>query len=178
MIRAGVVEEFACVLDPETGRSPMNIALLYRARLAGPQAFDAPGGCWAEIGATRSALGITGFLLVADGYTYELLEGDFSAVSSAFAGVLASTLFSDVAMLSNAAVEKRVCPQWSHGIVSEDCALPAEISAKVQMLHHFATRFGSSQPVLRDFLARIGQDIMAPASRIPRERGTGYALAS
>jgi Sensors of blue-light using FAD len=158
----------------------MNIALLYRARVAIPAQFAeaVAQGALNETGAGRAALGITGFMLIADGYTYELLEGEFSAVSSAFAGVLANARLSDIEMLSNATIDKRVCHQWSHGVVDEDCELPSEISAKVQMLHHFATRFGSSQPVLRDFLARIGQDIAAPACRLSKAREARFALAS
>lgn len=161
----------------------MNIALLYRARLAVSQVQGEAAAHFAEVGARRAAHGITGFLLVADGYTYELLEGDFSVVSGAFAGVLNNPLFHSVEMLSNATIDRRVCPQWSHGIVNEASMLASEVSAKVQMLHHFATRFGSSQPVLRDFLARIGQDIAAPASRLPKSclpkpREIRYALAS
>jgi hypothetical protein len=161
----------------------MNIALLYRARQAFPQAAPEIAIHLGETGARRAALGITGFLLMADGYTYELLEGDFNGVSAAFALVLANPLLSDVEMLSNATIDRRACHQWSHGVVLEESALPTEISAKVRMLHHFATRFGSSQPVLRDFLARIGQDLAASAGRLPKTRfsktrSQHFALAS
>lgn len=155
----------------------MDIALLYRARLAA-QAEAAFSLQATQTGAARQALGITGFRLIADGYVYELLEGEFAAVSSAFGAVLVDDRLQSIEMLSNAAIDRRVCHQWAHGAVSEDVTLPAEIEAKVQMLHHFAQRFGATPPVLRDFLARIGQDISAPASRLPRKRVAQYALAS
>jgi Sensors of blue-light using FAD len=157
----------------------MEIALLYRSKLAFPIHHGALTRLdMQESGARKSALGITGFLLIADGYLYELLEGDFGAVSGVFASLLASSVLRDVEMLSNATITKRVCHQWSHGVIADEEAVPAELMAKVKMLHHFAARFGGSQPVLRDFLARIGQDVVAPACRLPRPRVLEYALAS
>lgn len=154
----------------------MNIALLYRARVS------SPSSCFfsrrlAELAAERETLGVTGFLLIADGFAYELLEGEFSAVSAAFASVLAADDLGDIEMLSNAAISRRVCAQWAHGILDDAAPIPSDLAAKVQMLHHFANRFGSSQPVLRDFLARIGQDIVAPVGRPPRAPAVEYALA-
>lgn len=155
----------------------MNIALLYRARVASPvSCFFAQRV--AELAAERQALDVTGFLLIADGFAYELLEGDFSSVSKVFASVLAADELGDIEMLSNAAITRRVCSQWAHGVVKDGAAMPTDLSAKVQMLHHFANRFGSSQPVLRDFLARIGQDIVAPVLRSARTSAMEYALAS
>lgn len=159
----------------------MDIALLYRARIAPVSSSSFQPALPAtldEIGARRAALGVTGVLLVADGYVYELLEGDFSTVSGLFGMVLADDRLADIEMLSNATITRHVCNQWSHGVVSEEAALPVELAAKVQMLHHFAQRFGSSQPVLRDFLARIGQDIAAPACRLTRSPMLRYAMAS
>ncbi|MCA0405664.1 MAG: BLUF domain-containing protein [Proteobacteria bacterium] len=154
----------------------MDIALLYRARLASPSSsfFSLRLSDLAE---ERVSLGVTGFLLMADGYAYELLEGEFSAVSGAFASVLAADELGDIEMLSNATITRRACQQWAHGFLDDEAEVPSDLAAKVQMLHHFANRFGSSQPVLRDFLARIGQDITSPACRLPRVSEVQYALA-
>lgn len=154
----------------------MDIALLYRARLASPSSsfFSLR---LSDIAEERADLGVTGFLLMADGYAYELLEGDFTAVSTAFASVLAAEDLGDIEMLSNATITRRVCQQWAHGVLDEVVDVPADLAAKVKMLHHFANRFGSSQPVLRDFLARIGQDITTPLCRAPRMATLQYALA-
>lgn len=154
----------------------MNIALLYRARLASPSSSFFTLRL-SELSDERTSLGVTGFLLIADGYAYELLEGEFTAVSSAFASVLGADDLGDIEMLSNATISRRVCQHWAHGFLDEGADVPSDLAAKVQMLHHFANRFGSSQPVLRDFLARIGQDFVSPVCRPPRAPQMQYALA-
>ncbi len=154
----------------------MDIALLYRARVVAP-----PGASSFDLDALaemRRALEVKGFLLLAHGCAYELLEGEFTAVSRAFSALLISDWLEDIQMLSNAAILSRVCAHWSYGRLERGDDLWPDLITKVQMLHHFADRFGPPQPVLRDFLTCIGRRFAASAlPGAPSRSGIDFVFA-
>ncbi|MDD5480872.1 BLUF domain-containing protein [Rhodoferax sp.] len=61
--------------------------------------------------------GITGLLVMADGYFFQALEGDRSAVHQVYAKILRDSRHNSSVVLSSAEIEKRLFTDWTMGYV-------------------------------------------------------------
>ncbi len=61
--------------------------------------------------------GITGLLVMADGYFFQALEGDRQNVNQVYAKILRDSRHSNSVILSSAEIEKRQFIEWSMGYV-------------------------------------------------------------
>ena len=98
--------------------------------------------------------GISGLLILADGYFYQALEGDREAVHITYARILKDPRHSGSVMLSSLEIEKRLFSGWNMGyVLSSEKNRPLFLSYSANK--YFAP-FGLRAQAAESLLAEIG----------------------
>lgn len=82
----------------------------------------------------NSRLNITGMLLMSDGYFFQLLEGEESAVRSVFKAITTDKRHEEIRLLFADTLTKRYCPAWSMMLLVNSQISPAQTQDKINHL--------------------------------------------
>ena len=92
--------------------------LTYMSRRADGLSLEETIGLILHAAGKNADVGITGFILFAEHFFVQVLEGDEAEVAATFARIQADPRHTELNVLSDASVEERSFPDWSMGFAN------------------------------------------------------------